>query len=291
MGSDGDLARTRLDAIARADAIGRVEPAHSHSGSRESSGSVGVGGFEYADDADEYDLPVGHSGQDEVAGLQSVVERMRAARWDTGRGGSMALAGVALVAVLVAVVVVWRDRPVPEAVPPLPTVEVVATSSHAPVPEQQAEVVVSVVGLVAKPGLVHLREGARVADALDAAGGPGEGADLFGLNLARRVADGDQIIVGVAPPHPVPEGSAVSATGGGDVGDAGGAAEVGRNPLNLNTSDESALDALPGVGPVTASAIVSWRRDNGPFTDVEQLSEVDGIGPARLARLRELVTV
>ncbi len=61
--------------------------------------------------------------------------------------------------------------------------------------------------------------------------------------------------------------------------------------MNLNTSDEAALDALPGVGPVTASAIVAWRRDNGPFTDVEQLSEVDGIGPARLARLRELVTV
>lgn len=270
MGSDGDLARTRLDAIVRSGTIGRV----GH------------------DDADEYDdLLADRSGQGEVTGPQSVIERMRSARWDAGRGGSRALAGVAAVAVLVAAVVVWRDRPVPEAVPPLPAVEVVATSSRAPAPEQPGEVVVSVVGLVAKPGLVHLREGARVADALDAAGGPGEGADLLGLNLARRVADGDQIIVGVAPPHPVPEGSAVSATGTGDAGEVGGGTEPGQNPLNLNTSDEAALDALPGVGPVTASAIVAWRQNNGPFTDVEQLSEVEGIGPARLARLRELVTV
>ncbi|MGN5240757.1 ComEA family DNA-binding protein [Rhodococcus sp. SJ-3] len=270
MGSDGDLARTRLDAIVRSETIGRVGN----------------------DEPDEFDdLLPDRSRPDEAGESLSVLERMRTARWDAGRGGGKALAAVAVVAVLVAVVVVWRDRPVPESVPPLPAVEVLATSSRAPVPEPQAEVVVSVVGLVTKPGLVHLHQGARVADALDAAGGAGDGADLLGLNLARRVADGDQIIVGVAPPHPAPEGSAVSGTGGGVAGGDDGGPGQGQNPLNLNTSDEAALDALPGVGPVTAAAIVAWRRDNGPFTDVEQLSEVDGIGPARLARLRELVAV
>lgn len=217
-------------------------------------------------------------------------DRLVAARWDTGRRGTVALASVGIVAALVALVVVWRDRPVPEPVPPLPTVEVatVAASTPAPVPEP-AELVVSVVGLVATPGLVQLDAGARVADALDAAGGAVAGADLVGLNLAQRVADGDQIVVGSAPPQQVPEGSAVSGTGGG--GDAPGGSGTDPNLVNLNSADEAALDALPGVGPVTAASIVSWRRENGAFTDVEQLGEVDGIGPARLARLRDLVTV
>ncbi len=113
-----------------------------------------------------------------------------------------------------------------------------------------------------------------------------DGADLIGLNLARRVADGDQIVVGIAPPQPVPQASGIvgAQTPGDAPPEAGG-------PVDLNTADETALDALPGVGPVTAAAIVSWRDTNGSFTDVEQLGEVDGIGPARLARLRELVTV
>ncbi|WP_258008723.1 ComEA family DNA-binding protein, partial [Rhodococcus sp. ENV425] len=89
---------------------------------------------------------------------------------------------------------------------------------------------------------------------------------------------------------PVPPASGVSGSGGkGGVGEPG--APPGAGPVNLNTADEATLDALPGVGPVTAAAIVAWRRDNGPFTDVEQLAEVDGIGPARLARLRTLVVV
>lgn len=215
------------------------------------------------------------------------VDRLATARWDTGRRGTVALALVGVFAAVLALVVVWRDRPVPEPVPPLPSVEVVAPDEPAGQRQQDvSETVVSVVGAVARPGLVRLEPGARVADALDAAGGAADGADLVGLNLARRVADGDQIVVGVVPPQPVPPSSGIMGAGtpGGEAGNAGGL-------LDLNTADESALDALPGVGPVTAAAIVAWRTTNGPFTDVEQLGEVDGIGPARLARLRESVTV
>ncbi|MEZ7236865.1 ComEA family DNA-binding protein [Rhodococcus sp. GXMU-t2271] len=219
------------------------------------------------------------------------IERLRAARWQTGRRGTGALAVVGVVVVLVTLVVTWRDRPVAEPVPPLPAVEVAAPTADPVAPQQDSapeEVVVSVVGLVGKPGLVRIAPGSRVADALTAAGGALEGADLTGLNLAQRLADGDQIMVGTLPPVP-PVSGISGAAGAGETG-VSGAPETG-GPVNLNTADEAALDALPGVGPVTAAAIVAWRRDNGPFTDVEQLAEVDGIGPARLARLRTLVTV
>ena len=209
---------------------------------------------------------------------------------------------------LVAFVVVWRDQPVPQAVPPLPSVSTAsdpllsAPSGAAAAPDtvEPEELVVSVVGLVAAPGLVTLAPGTRVADALTAAGGALPGADLTGINLAQRLADGDQLVVGAAPPDPPPPASSVSSAGtgaGSRASASGGAASGGAasggaaGPVNLNTADEAALDALPGVGPVTAAAIIAWRDENGPFTDVEQLGEVDGIGPARLARLRMLVTV
>lgn len=219
---------------------------------------------------------------------ESWPDRIRSARWDVGRRGTAALAATGVLAATVALVVVWLDRPVPEAVPPLPAVEVVTSTTRDDMSvEAPAELVVSVVGLVARPGLVHLEPGARVADALDAAGGSVDGADLLGLNLARKVADGDQIIVGTAPPQAIPQGSLISDGAPGE----GGPGAVGGGLLNLNVVDEAALDALPGVGPVTAAAIIAWRSAHGPFTAVEQLGEVDGIGPARLARLRDLVTV
>ena len=271
-----DLARTRLGAITRSSAMPAEPPWTDETSTND---------HPWADPDD--DEPV-HSG----SGRERFVDRLTAARWDTGRRGTAALAAIGVLAATVALVVVWRDRPVPEPVPPLPGVEVVDTAEPSATKEtdtaqpDSAELVVSVVGAVTRPGLVRLPAGSRVADALDAAGGAVDGADLIGLNLARRVADGDQIVVGIAPPQPVPQASGiVGAQAPGDTPpEAGG-------PVDLNTADETALDALPGVGPVTAAAIVSWRDTNGPFTDVEQLGEVDGIGPARLARLRELVTV
>ncbi|MDN7120719.1 ComEA family DNA-binding protein [Nocardioides sp. ChNu-153] len=151
------------------------------------------------------------------------------------------------------------------------------------------ELVVHVAGRVARPGIVVLPVGSRVADAVEAAGGAPPDVDLTGVNLARLLVDGEQVLVGVEG-VPAPTGAQ---PGGGAAGGAGGApgAPGAGGLVNLNTADEAALDTLPGVGPVTAQAIVEWRASNGGFTSVDELVEVDGIGEATLARLAPLVTV
>lgn len=236
-----------------------------------------------------------------------IPDRFRGARLDTGRRGVAAMAGIGLLAGLLTVVMVLWDRPVAQSVPPLPAVAPAALpvdspeaapaprpAEPAPTGAQPAELVVSVVGLVNRAGLVRLPPGARVADAISAAGGALNGADLAGLNLAQRLADGDQVRVGPGEPGGALPGSATISGGSAGsppaAGTSGGVAAAGA-PVDLNAATEAELDALPGVGPVTAKAIIAWRETNGRFTDVEQLAEVDGIGPARLARLRELVTV
>ncbi|MFD4183683.1 ComEA family DNA-binding protein [Rhodococcus sp. NPDC058514] len=223
-----------------------------------------------------------------------------------GRRGVAALAAVALVAAVVGVLGAWRDRPVAQAVEPLTAASAPASGSGQPevtpppasTPTEPAgappaELVVSVVGLVRTAGLVRLPAGARIADALAAAGGARDGADLLGLNLAQRLSDGDQILVGLAPQDgaPVTVGSATIGAGAAGAGEGRPPDAVGPGRVNLNTASEAELDELPGVGPVTAAAIIAWRQSNGPFTDVEQLGEVDGIGPGRLEKLRELVAV
>ncbi|MHA7620164.1 ComEA family DNA-binding protein [Cellulosimicrobium cellulans] len=146
-------------------------------------------------------------------------------------------------------------------------------------------VVVHVVGQVAAPGLVTVATDARVADALDAAGGATPDANLAALNLARTVTDGEQIHVprpGEAVAALPPASSGAAATGGGG---AGGAV------VDLNAADAASLDTLPGIGPVLAERIVAWRDENGPFTAVDELGEVSGIGPAVLEDVRDLVRV
>lgn len=142
-------------------------------------------------------------------------------------------------------------------------------------------VVVHVVGAVAAPGVVRLPVGARVADAVEAAGGATADADLAAVNLARVLADGEQVVV------PLP-GQVVDAAGAGT---GGPASAGGTAPLDLNRADAAALDALPGIGPVLADRIVTWREDHGRFTAVAELTEVSGIGPSLLAGLRDLVRV
>lgn len=233
---------------------------------------------------------------------QGWADRIRA---DPGRAGAVALAVIAALAVLVTVFTLIRDRTEPVMSAKLPPVEPVSPtnprSSASPgSPDRSGlPVVVSVVGLVHTPGLVTLAPGARIADALQAAGGAVDGADTVGLNMARQLGDGEQIVVGLAPPSGQPRvlGSSVGAGTPGPAGTSGTAttgpktAPKTAEVLDLNTATVEQLDALPGIGPVTAAAIVAWRQRNGRFTSVDQLADVDGIGPARLDKLRNLVRV
>jgi competence protein ComEA len=165
---------------------------------------------------------------------------------------------------------------VPPALPAAAVSEVRDTSTGSD-PGGGGPIVVSVVGRVANPGLVTVREGARVADALEAAGGSTPGVPLGGLNLARRLTDGEQIYVGIPTPAGAEPPAGASAAG-----------QPGAR-VDLNAASPSILDTLPGVGPVTAQRIIDWRTQHGRFASIEQLQEVEGIGPTRFSRLKDLV--
>lgn len=235
-----------------------------------------------------------------------VPERFRGTRWDPGRRGVIVLAAVGVAAVVVAAAAAQREHPVVQPVPPLPaarTSEAVETGipiesvgrtrvDAPPPPPVPAELVISVVGLVEHPGLLHLPAGSRVADAIAVAVAK-EGADLATLNLAQRLTDGDQVVVGVHGPNPGPahQGSAVVPGGPRPSGTGHTSGASPSIKVNLNTATEDEFDALPGVGPATARAIITWRAEHGRFTSIDQLAEVTGVGPARLNRLRPLVTL
>ena len=144
-------------------------------------------------------------------------------------------------------------------------------------PSPSPSVMVHVVGEVREPGVVRLAAGSRVVDAVRAAGGLRRGGKLGATNLARVLADGERIEVG---------GQDAAAPGGAG-GSAGGAA----GPLDLNSATTEQLDALPGIGPVTAAKILAWRTAHKRFSAVDELAEVPGIGPKTLADLRPLVSV
>ncbi|MFF7328807.1 helix-hairpin-helix domain-containing protein [Streptomyces sp. NPDC008150] len=157
-----------------------------------------------------------------------------------------------------------------------------------------AEIVVDVGGKVRRPGVRRLPAGSRVADALRAAGGVRPGVGTDGLNRARFLVDGEQVLVGAsAAPGTVPGPGPVSAGGGaGAVAGAGGAGVPGAGPaapVALNTATADQLDTLPGVGPVLAQHIVDYRTQHGGFRSVNELREVNGIGDRRFADLRDLV--
>jgi competence protein ComEA len=181
-----------------------------------------------------------------------------------------------------------RMTPVPSASPPggPPPSPAASPSAWQPPEAPPADtgdvVVVDVAGRVRRPGIVTLPIGSRVADALDAAGGTRGDVDLASLNLARVLLDGEQVLVGVQPAVPPvvsepPPGSS--------------AGPPPAAPVNLNTATQADLDTLPGVGPVTAQAILDWRAEHGGFTSVDELLEVSGIGEVTMEELRPLVTV
>lgn len=138
-------------------------------------------------------------------------------------------------------------------------------------------VLVHVLGAVAVPGLVELHDGARVVDAVAAAGGFTADADPAGVNLARPVADGEQLIVPRIGEQPAPQAGGSSGAAAGD------------GLVHLNTADLAELDTLPRIGPALAQRIIDWREANGGFTSVDQLLEVAGIGDAVFAGLAEKV--
>ncbi|MFD9338095.1 helix-hairpin-helix domain-containing protein [Streptomyces sp. NPDC060028] len=183
----------------------------------------------------------------------------------------------------------WSARPqpvtAPEVVAPAPVAATAPASTVASAPAAVgAPVVVDVSGKVREPGVRRLPAGSRVEDALSAAGGVRPGTDTTGLNLARVLVDGEQVLVGAPAP---PAGGA----GGGGVagGGAGGVGGPSPGPLSLGTATAEQLDRLPGVGPVLAQHIVDFRTVRGGFRSVEELRQVNGIGERRFADLRRLV--
>ncbi|MFE9423399.1 helix-hairpin-helix domain-containing protein [Kitasatospora sp. NPDC006697] len=216
------------------------------------------------------------------------------------RKAVLGLGVLLLLAVAYAVQHFWIGRPEPVALPALagksarsaPAAvatepeEAAAAPEPAPAadPEQSAEpahpaappVVIDVAGKVLRPGLLTLPAGSRVADALRAAGGPQPGVETEGLNLARVLVDGEQVLVGV----PGPAGGAAAQPGSGP-----------RGPVSVNRATLEQLDALPGIGPVLARHILDFRAQHGAFRSLEQLREISGIGARKYAELRPLLTL
>lgn len=203
-------------------------------------------------------------------------------RWRERRGAIGLLVFAAIAASVGAAW--WRSGSSAPALPPVPSgpVSEPPTSTTTVV----AELVVHVVGAVRAPGVVRVRDGTRVIDALNAAGGAAPRADLGALNLAARVTDGARIVVPAVGEAPPPQLPGDAATGSG-VAPGGGVP----GPIDVNRATAEELDALPGVGPATATAIVREREANGPFRSPDDLERVRGIGPAKLATLRDLVRV
>lgn len=172
---------------------------------------------------------------------------------------------------------------------------VAASASGSTVP---TEVVVHVAGAVGRPGVQRLPGGSRLVDAVEAAGGANPDADLARVNLAVPVQDGQQVYVprvGEVPPTPVGGAGGPSTASSGSSGSSGSPGDASGSgsgqPVNINTASADELDTLPGVGPATAEAIIAYREQSGPFTSVDQLLDVRGIGDAKLAQLRDLVTI
>jgi competence protein ComEA len=211
-------------------------------------------------------------------------------RLDSLSRGELAGLIVVIVATL-AGVGFWYSRSLPKPIhiaetpapavpaPASPPSVVAASGSPGASVSAAARLIVDVAGWVHRPGVYQFDPGSRVVDAVERAGGARDGADLTLLNLAAPLVDGQQILV-------PKEGESAAAGGTGTATGPGGVAIV-----NINTADETTLETINGVGPALATAIIQYRTEHGPFTSVDQLDDVSGIGPATLEKLRPQVTV
>lgn len=197
------------------------------------------------------------------------------------RDRPMVSLALAVVAVMVAVGGWWLGRP--DAEQPveagIPFVSAVTSLPVTTVQSDNEPLVVHVAGAVVDPGIVVLEPGARIVDAIDEAGGPTGEADLHRLNLAAPVSDGMQVRVPV-PGEVVPANGVISTP-----------SDTGGGLIDLNQASASGLEALHGIGPALATAIVDWRTEHGAFASLDDLLAVPGIGPAKLASLADLVTL
>ena len=228
-----------------------------------------------------------------VAWLQDRLPATLQGRVSLGTGHVAVLAVVAAVALAVTAYITIRARPTVTTVPeahtsPATAPARAAASGASPAaapaatePAAGGSVVVDVAGKVRRPGVATLPAGSRVVDAIRQAGGARPGVDLTTLNLARVLVDGEQILVGVAPP------AGVAASASSQPGASAGADAL----VNLNTATLEQLDSLPGVGPVTAQKILDWRAAHGAFTAIDELLEVDGIGEKTLADMAPHLTL
>lgn len=168
------------------------------------------------------------------------------------------------------------SRPAP------PTIEV---RTREPQPTTTVQVYVHVEGAVAEPGVYRLAGDARIFEAIDAAGGAAEEADLGALNLAAKVADGQKLVV----PARVPAAEAVAGVPAQTPAPPAGSASSSAR-INVNTASQRILETLPGIGPVTAMRIIQYRQTNGPFARIEQLRSA-GVNASTYERIKDLVTV
>ncbi|QXC61543.1 ComEA family DNA-binding protein [Aquihabitans sp. G128] len=270
-------------------------------------------------------------GPDPLQGLRPLAPESPRERWERwwarARRSPLRLVGAALGVLVVAAVAWWLLRP---PAPPIESALPLASSSgssgssgdgsgggsgastgagagtagdvgvgSASSTTAAPDLVVQASGAVAHPGVYRLAAGARVDDVVRAAGGLGPQADADRVNLAAPVADGERVWIPRtgedAPPDVVAGGGGGTSTGSGagtgGAGSGGAGSTAPAGPVDLNQATAEQLDTLPGVGPATATAILAYRDEHGPFTSVDDLLEVRGIGDAKLEQLRPLVTV
>lgn len=269
----GDVVRARLDAL-----VAEIAPRRPLDRPHRLAGAAGPGpDAEPDDEPPSVDEPA--PAGEPVPAEESTMAKALARTWEFGRAHLAVVGVVGLVGLLGAVWSLTEARTVPIAVasPTAVSPSVTPSPSRAPEPLR-----VHVLGAVARPGVVSLPPGSRVEDAIAAAGGLSPGARPGELNLAAVVADGVQIVVGDADAP----GGQLRGVEGPASGVAGGAAAI-----DLNAATVEQLDALPGVGPVTAQAILAWRSQHKAFSRIEELQEVDGIGPKTYERIAPHVRV